>query len=162
MNHWSVTLAMTLVTFYALFGDDLKIAVFTKQDDYVFDYITTVALGLFSLEITLNALCQENYFNSFYFWLDMISTISLITDISWIWNAIIGEQEDYSASNPEQAGQLARAGRGARIGTRAGRITRVIRLIRLIRVGRLWKQANSRLNRRNQTTENEEFIDLMR
>ena len=30
MNHWSVTLAMTLVTFYALFGDDLKIAVFTK------------------------------------------------------------------------------------------------------------------------------------
>ena len=149
MNHWSMTLAMTIVTLYALFGDDIKLAVFSKQEDVVFNYITSVALGLFTLEITLNALSQENYFNSFYFWLDVISTLSLITDISWIWNLIIGQQEDYSASNAEQAGQLARAGRGARIGTRAGRITRVIRLVRLIRVGRLWKQANSRLNRRN-------------
>ena len=91
MNHWTVTLTMTLVTLYALFGDDIKIAVFEKQDDVIFNYITTVVLSLFSIEITLNALSQENYLSSFYFWLDVISTISLITDISWIWNAIIGE-----------------------------------------------------------------------
>ena len=91
MNHWTVTPTMTLVTLYALFGDDIKIAVFEKQDDVIFNYITTVVLSLFSIEITLNALSQENYLSSFYFWLDVISTISLITDISWIWNAIIGE-----------------------------------------------------------------------
>ena len=91
MNHWSITLTMTIVTLYALFGDDIKLAVFSKQEDIVFNYITTVVLVLFSLEITLNALSQENYFNSFYFWLDVISTLSLITDISWIWDAIIGE-----------------------------------------------------------------------
>jgi len=91
MNHWTVTLFMTIVTLYALFGDDIKIAVFTKQDDNVFNYITTFALGFFAVEITINALVQDNYFNSFYFWLDIVSTISLITDISWIWDSIIGQ-----------------------------------------------------------------------
>jgi hypothetical protein len=37
---------------------------------------------------------------------------------------------------------LARASRGARIGTRAGRMARVIRLIRLVRVVKLYKSAN--------------------
>ena len=104
MNHWAVTLTMTIVTVYALFGDDIRVAFFTKSEDTTFNIITCVALGLFTIEITLNALTQENYFNSFYFWLDVISTLSLITDISWIWNAMIGQDEDYDASNAEQAG----------------------------------------------------------
>lgn len=37
---------------------------------------------------------------------------------------------------------MARASRGARIGTRAGRMTRVIRLIRLVRVVKLYKSTN--------------------
>ena len=162
MNHWAVTLTMTIVTVYALFGDDIRVAFFTKSEDTTFNIITCVALGLFTIEITLNALTQENYFNSFYFWLDVISTLSLITDISWIWNAMIGQDEDYDASNAEQAGQLARAGRGARIGTRAGRITRVIRLIRLIRIGRLWKQANNRINKAQTNADTDEFAKLLK
>ena len=162
MNHWIITLIMTLITLYALFGDDIKIVCFTRSEDTTFNYLTTAVLVLFTLELVLNALSQDNYFNSFYFWLDVISTLSLITDISWVWDAIFGEQEDYSANNADQAGQLARAGRGARIGTRAGRITRVIRIVRLIRIGRLWKQANSTLNRRSQFSKKDEFAVLMR
>ena len=82
---------MTIVTLYALFGDDIKVAAFTKSEDIAFNYITTFALVVFSIEITINALVQDNYFNSFYFWLDIVSTISLITDISWIWDEIIGQ-----------------------------------------------------------------------
>lgn len=85
MNHWSVVLSMTIITVYALFGDDVKIAFFERSADEAFNYITTICLVLFVVEITLNSLSQEGYFNSFYFWLDIISTVSLITDISWIW-----------------------------------------------------------------------------
>lgn len=161
MNHWVATIFMTIVTVYALFGDDIKVAAFTKNADETFNYITSIALGCFVVEISINSLSQVGYFNSFYFWLDIISTVSLITDISWIWTQIIGEQDDYSANTAEQAGQLARAGRGARIGTRAGRITRVIRLVRLIRIGRLWKQANKRLNKAS-AENNDEFAKLLR
>ena len=91
MNHWIVTMLMMLITLYALFGDDIKIACFEKSADVTFNYITTAALVLFTLEITLNAISEDNYLNSFYFWLDVISTISLLTDISWVWDAIIGQ-----------------------------------------------------------------------
>lgn len=72
---------------------------------------------------------QEEFFLGFYFWLDLVATLSLISDIGWIWDKMTGT-EDVNAGNAEQASQLARAGRGARVGTRAGRIVRIIRLIR--------------------------------
>ena len=40
---------------------------------------------------------------------------------------------------------MARAGRGARIGSKAGRIMRVVRLIRLIRIVKLYKWQNAQV-----------------
>ncbi len=101
-----------------------------------------------------------------YFWLDLVSTLSMITDIGWIMD-IITETSDFNANNAEQATNLARAGRGARIGTRAGRITRVIRLVRLVRIIQLYKKVKpktkvevddefEKLDRINKKTENKE------
>ena len=99
----------------------------------------------FALEICLASIAKEGYFLGFYFWLDFVATVSLLTDIGWIWNEIIGTGNGGNVENAQQASQLARAGRGARIGTRAGRIARVIRLIRLIRIVKLYKNANTAL-----------------
>ena len=137
MNHWSVALLTTIMTIFALFGDDFRLAFFNKDVDFTFYNLTLICLIGFTIEITLNCLCQDNYFNSFYFWLDVISTISLVFDIKYIMDVITGESE--ADSNAEDASQLARAGRSARVGTRAGRMTRVIRLVRLIRIVRLYK-----------------------
>lgn len=57
MNHWIVTTAMTIVTLFALFGDDIKVAYFEKPQDIWFDNITFACLILFSIEIFLNAIC---------------------------------------------------------------------------------------------------------
>lgn len=100
MDHWSVTLFMTLVTIYALFGDDIRLAFFSKGADSTFYALTFASLILFLIEIILNSIAKEDYFNSFYFWLDLISTVSLITDIGWIWDPIIGTS-DYNAGNAE-------------------------------------------------------------
>ena len=62
--------------------------------------MTFACLVLFTLEITLNGISQEGYFNSFYFWLDVISTLSLVTDISWMWELVVGG-DDYAASDAE-------------------------------------------------------------
>ena len=34
---------------------------------------------------------KEDYFNGFYFWLDIISTVSIITDIGWVMEGILGD-----------------------------------------------------------------------
>ena len=143
---------MTVTTVYSLFGDDVRqiafeitagiFAKFNSIDD-TFNYLNCIALALFGIEIIIASIVKEDYFNGFYFWLDFISTVSMITDIGWIMQGIMGTGG--SVSNARQAARVARAGRGARIGTRAGRIARVIRLIRLIRIVKLYKSANNAL-----------------
>jgi hypothetical protein len=134
---------MTTVTIYALFGDDIRNLWFTKKADNVFYSLTTLSFASFSIELILCCIAKEGYFLGFYFWLDLVSTLSLIMDIGWIMNG----GRDKSTSSAKKASSLARAGRGARIGTKAGRVTRVIRLIRLIRIVKLYKNANSVLGK---------------
>lgn len=81
---------MTLFTVYALFGDDIRLLAASKTHDDGFYAMACVCFILFTLEILLASLAKKDYFFGFYFWLDIISTLSLIPDIGWIWDPIIG------------------------------------------------------------------------
>ncbi len=72
-----------------------------EEDDY-FYMMTFVSMIFFALELVLASISKENYFLGFYFWLDLVATVSLITDIGWIWNEIMGTQ-DVGAANADQA-----------------------------------------------------------
>lgn len=99
MNHWSVNLITMIMTIFALFGDDVRLAFFGKESDPIFYNLTLICLIGFTIEITLNCVAQQNYFNSFYFYLDVISTISLIADIPYIMDLFTSE--DQSSDNYE-------------------------------------------------------------
>jgi class 3 adenylate cyclase len=139
IDHWSYTTLMTVLTIYALFGDDVRVSAFDKDADVSFWSITVVCLFFFTLEIILGSLCKQDYWLGFFFWLDLVSTISLITDIGWVWNQVTSGSE--AGDNATKATQIARAGRASRAGTRAARIIRIIRVIRLIRIVKLYKMA---------------------
>lgn len=53
----------------------------TKSADTYFDVFTIIALVTFFAEIVMAVLSKEDYLFGFFFWLDTISTISLILDI---------------------------------------------------------------------------------
>lgn len=72
---------VTLITVYALFGDDCRVLTTTKSADIYFDIVTIIAMVTFLLEMLLAMLSKISYTCSFYFWLDLISTISLLLDI---------------------------------------------------------------------------------
>jgi hypothetical protein len=78
-----VTVFMTIITVYALFGDDLRLASAPASADGTFYNISFSVLVIFLLELLLNCLARPNYVGSFYFWLDLISSTSLIVDIGW-------------------------------------------------------------------------------
>lgn len=90
LDHWITTTIMTIVTIYALFSDDVKMLFFSIDADTTFDILTISALVLFSLEIIISSMTKDDYFNGFYFWLDLISTLSLIMDIGFVMDAITG------------------------------------------------------------------------
>lgn len=75
---------MTILTIYALFGDDLKMLAFMEKADDVFNSISIVCLFFFAIELVMTSLCKDEYRLSFYFWLDFIAMVSLIPDIGWI------------------------------------------------------------------------------
>jgi hypothetical protein len=57
---------------------------------------------IFSIEILFSSLCKEEYFLTFFFWLDIISTVSMIPDIGWLWDIITGDGTTPEAGNAAQ------------------------------------------------------------
>jgi hypothetical protein len=129
---------MTLITLYALIADDIKLLSCDVTADVYFTGITIMSFFMFLLELIASSIGKQGYWLSFFFWLDLIATLSIITDIQPLMDVLMGEGGAGSADTLT----LARASRGARIGTRAGRMARVIRLVRLVRVVKLYKSAN--------------------
>jgi len=72
---------ITIITIYALFGDDSRVLFFNRPFDIYFDVITLIALFAFTFEITISVYAVKGYLFSFFFWLDVISTLSLILDL---------------------------------------------------------------------------------
>jgi len=52
---------MTLLTIYALFGDDLRMCAFEKKDDDIFFGLAVVCLFFFSLELIASFIVKKDY-----------------------------------------------------------------------------------------------------
>jgi len=81
---------MFFFTFYALLGDDLRLLLIDKSSDNFFTNWNILTMVLFFLEVILSSFAIKDYFLSIFFWLDLISSISIITDIEPIWQKMIG------------------------------------------------------------------------
>uniref|UniRef100_K3X5Y0 Ion transport domain-containing protein n=1 Tax=Globisporangium ultimum (strain ATCC 200006 / CBS 805.95 / DAOM BR144) TaxID=431595 RepID=K3X5Y0_GLOUD len=125
------TIVMLIVTVYALFGDDIRLSLFTRDADNTFYSLAMVCLVLFAFEFLASCYCKFGYLFSFYFALDLIATFSVLPDIGWIWNEIIGTNGGSSSA--------IRASKATRAGSKAGRIVRVVRAVRLFRVVKILK-----------------------
>jgi len=71
--------------------DEVRLLFFKKSADDYFYALSTFAMFTFIVEMILSIKAVSGYFLSFFFWLDFVSTISMISDIGWLWLIIIGE-----------------------------------------------------------------------
>lgn len=138
LNSIPVTIIVNFLTIFVLFADDIRTSAFTIDADNVFDTMILSCLGIFSFEILLTIFSRKGYFLSFFFYLDTISTITLLFDVELFQEATL--LKNNASMN---ATQMARMGRASRIGTRAARI---IRLVRLFRIVKLYKTALDKQN----------------
>ena len=84
-----VTLVMSTVTLFALIGDDIRLWSFNKGSDPVFLVLMILSMILFTTEIIVTTVVIDGFKYSFFFWLDIIATGSLIPDIDWIRDGIL-------------------------------------------------------------------------
>ena len=91
-----ITTLMTLITLFALFGDDMRNWLTTKEADVYFFIGLVVSFILFSAELLINSCVVDDFKYSFFFWLDFVATLSLVPDIPWFTdflNRQVGIQE---------------------------------------------------------------------
>lgn len=144
---------MLIVTTYALFSDDVRVSAFSKDADDVFFALSSCAMIFFGLEMLLSFVLKPEYRWSFYFWLDLIATLSIVPDIGWAWDSIIGiGSSDNSTSN---VSQIKSAGKSSRAGARAARVVKIVRLVRLMRIAKIYKHAKRAASQK----ENEKVVD---
>lgn len=129
---------MTCVTLFALFGDDFRLWFFGSFIDPYYYAFLYIAFLLFGLEILLNSCVVDDFKYSFFFWLDIVATLSLIVDMSPIVNVV---QDLLNMPNTSEGADVV-FGNVASAGANNERISKVIkslRLIRLIRIIKLYK-----------------------
>lgn len=134
---------VSVVTIFALYGDDIRLMSLPKSADTAFHWLSFFALILFLGEMSLQSYSVQGYRYSFDFWLDFVSTFSLIPDIGFLWALIIPDEDEGGAS------AVLSASRASRAGTRAIRIVRIVRLVRMVRIVKLLNQ----LRRKGKKTE---------
>ncbi|KAL9180261.1 hypothetical protein ACHAXT_008231 [Thalassiosira profunda] len=152
---------MSVVTIYALYGDDVRILAFDPGADRTFLALSSLAFAFFLVEICLLCWCRDRYLQrpdvdalrelltaerwrgrtsapswlkrlakaaqagSFYFWLDLISTLSMAIEMPWLF-----------ASDD---GDALFAGKASVAGAKAANKLKVIRMVRLVRLAKLYK-----------------------
>lgn len=141
LNDWKYIVFMSLVTIYVLFVSDIQMITTTIASDDTFSTITVIWMSLFFIEFMISCFVIDNYICSFFFYLDLISTVSMILDISWFYSYLINSLGD-GGSKIKSAASIAKASRGARVGSRAVKILRILRIIRLVRIAKLYKASS--------------------
>ncbi len=84
-------LIMAIFTCFALFGSDLKVICLRPEDDDIFNGIYLFVLILFLLEFFGNWFVRPTYVSTFFFWLDLMSIISMFLEIDWILNPLVDQ-----------------------------------------------------------------------
>ena len=118
-------------------------------------------MGIFFLEWLLNIYAKNDYFLSFFFWLDLIATVSLIQDIDYIMNPIMG-YEPMKAMKGKGTEQAAAAVSKVTSAAKATRVLRVIRIVRLIRMVKLYKNISIAKEKEEKAKKEQKMKEMMK
>jgi len=124
-----------LSLFIALFALDIYDLAGVTDDHLMGLWITLNAiLVLFTVEIAVCVRCKHGYVWGFFFWADVVGTMSLFFDIPWL--------NPLGTGNAGEA-TILRSSRTARIGARAARLMRLQRVVKVLRIVRVIKLAKA-------------------
>jgi len=91
---------------------------------------------VFITEIIVQSYSLKDYLWSFFFWLDMLSILSMPLELYFVIQFISGNSEDALLQTDDASVVASLGGRASRIGTKVGRY---IKLIKIVKIGKFVK-----------------------
>ena len=64
----------------------MRLSATSKDADIYFSVFLTMSLILFTFEILASSLAIDDYNYSFYFYLDIIATVSIVSDVQFLFD----------------------------------------------------------------------------
>ena len=98
----------------------------SDDSDIVMDVILILIFATFAIESIVLTAINPEYWNSFFFYCDVIGTLSILLDITMFTAMYSGDQEG------TQSASLLRAARAAKVGARYGRLMRLLKFIKFM------------------------------
>ncbi len=140
MSFDDMIMAMTL---FVLFADNIRLLAAKKEDDFGFEVANSICLFSFIAEFiattwskttweSLRPMRYKGFFNSFYWYLDLLAILSMFPDINWIATGLsIGNLSQSVGGNSSISG--------------VGKIFRLMRLVRLVRLYKIFTEKRKRM-----------------
>jgi hypothetical protein len=133
----TVTIIMSVVVIFSLIGDDIRLWLTPKEADPYFFSGITLSFLLFGTEILVRTVVDDDFKYSFFFWLDIIATLSLILDVPWLVDPISKYVFDAPPANVDVHIGVPTPDSGSQETIR--KVVTSLRLIRLIRILKIYK-----------------------
>lgn len=116
MNNSVTQLFILSLTIYTLFSEDYQVLTSDKQLDIYYDLCTIACMFVFFMELLIFCFVKDDYLNSYSFWFDTLSLITLLQNVDMVTNLYtIARGNSYLA--------------GVQI---LGNISRLVRFVRLL------------------------------
>ena len=132
LNHGAVQSFILTITTWAIFGDDIRLLCMSPLVDNFFSIINWLIMCVFIVEYGLNVYIDQQYAYTVFSALDILSIISMVP-----MDNLADAAQNIIFLNAD-GGTVARTGRAAKVGAKAGRIVKATRFLRL---GRLVMEA---------------------
>lgn len=129
-----------MLTVVTLVLYDIKTIAFGKEQDFAIGIANCIFFVVFMAEIGMNVK-TEGYYCSFFFFLDLISTVTILFDVDFVIDAMFNQSSSFQVSSFVAKSKASRV---------AARAVRVVKIFRLTRVAKLYKstQRAKELNER--------------
>jgi len=125
------SMMMMLALFVALVLPDAS-KLLDVSDNVWSDVIMFASMVIFVCEMSAMSLTDATYLFSFFHVMDMVGTMSMVFDISFLLGVKADEPTMPDRDSAQSRIMLLRATRAARVGARAGRLTRILRVCRCL------------------------------
>lgn len=119
-----------LALIIALFGGGTVVMLDLPDDptNMWLDSVMTAVMVFFVIELVLRSVAENGYCNSFFFWMDVLGTVSMVFEISFM----LGNAGKIYKTDSGPNAAVVRTARAARIGARAGRLSKPLRVLSML------------------------------
>jgi len=139
----------------ACLKDDVRLSSTSKGGDIYFTVFLLVSLFLFSAEILASSVAVDDYKYSFYFYLDIVATLSIISDVDFLldYMAVIFGMQVSTQGVDALPGVIIIENE---MNQKITQLVKALRLIRLVRIIKLYKYIKASMSKEQEEEESDD------